>query len=65
MRVVCACTFLLMHVRMYTQILTPSAVLVRTCERQSYTFRAKNAPESQGGHSEVVGIEERQQNSLP
>ena len=33
---------------MYTQILTLTAVVIWTCERQSYTFQIKNAEESQG-----------------
>ena len=39
------------------QILTLTAVLIRTCKRQSFTFQSKNAKESQGGSSEMVGIE--------
>ena len=48
---------------MYTQILTLTAVLIRTCKQQSYTFRTKNAEESQGGRSETVGIKARWQDS--
>ena len=42
---------------MYAQILTLIAVLIQTSERLSYTFQTENARESQGDHSETVGIE--------
>ena len=64
MRVVRACTSLLVRVRMYTQMLTLTAVLIQTCKRQLYTFRTKNTKEGQGGHSETVGIEGHRQDSL-
>ena len=64
MRVVRACTSLLMRVRMYTQILTLTAVLIQTCKQHLYTFRTKSTKESLGGCSETVGIEGRQQDSL-
>ena len=38
-------------------VLTLTAVLIQTCERQSYTFRNESAKESEGDRSEMVGIE--------